>query len=61
MKQLAILVRAPDAAQIGVNGFKISQYLTEEIFSLAKTRGDNSNLLILPHTVIAGEYIGLIF
>ena len=40
---------------------KISQYLTEEIFSLTRTRGDNPNVLMSPHTVTAGENFGTIF
>ena len=37
---------------------KISQYLTEEIFPLTKTRGDNPNLLTPPHILTAGENLG---
>ena len=40
---------------------KISQKLTEKIFPLTRTRGDNPNLLMPPHTVTAGANFGTIF
>ena len=40
---------------------KISQFLTEKIFPLTSTRGDNRNLHMPPQTVIVGENFASIF
>ena len=40
---------------------KISQYLTEDIFTVTHTNGVKPNLLIPPHTVAAGENFGIFF
>ena len=38
-----------------------SSNISQKIFPLTKTRGDNPNLLMPPHTVTAGENFMIIF
>ena len=43
------------SAEFNYPSSKLSQYLTEEIFPLTRTREDNLNLSMPPHAVTAGE------